>query len=82
MQTDRAIRTSPLPTGRAIRFFEQTQFQRLLGNNLLQSPCLTAKVRHFAARGRTRRVGRQPPLAGFQDAARVGDPLRAVFHPS
>jgi hypothetical protein len=30
-------------------FFEQTQFQRLLGNDLLQNPSLTAKLRHFAA---------------------------------
>ena len=35
MQTDRAIRTLPLPTGRPIRFFQQTQFQRLLSNHLL-----------------------------------------------
>ena len=51
-------------------FFEQTQFQRLFGNNLLQSPGLTAKVRHLAAGGRTRRVARQSPLAGLQELLR------------
>jgi len=48
-------------------FFQQTQFQRLLGNDLLQRPRLTAEVRHLAARGRTRSFTRKTTLAGFQE---------------
>jgi len=51
-------------------FFEQTQFKRLLGDDLLQGPCFTAKVRHFAAGGRTGRVARQPTFAGFKELLR------------
>src|SRR5450631_65581 len=51
-------------------FFEQTQFECLLGNDLLQGPRLTAKVRHLAARGRSCRVARQPTLAGFEELLR------------
>jgi hypothetical protein len=70
MQTDPAIPTSLLRTGRAIRFFEPTKFKLLLGDNLLQGPCFTAKVRHVAAGGRTCRVARQPPFAGFKELLR------------
>ena len=49
-----------LADGAGHTFFEQTQFQRLLGNDLLQRPRLATKIRHLAARGRTGRVARQP----------------------
>src|SRR6266851_887306 len=51
-------------------FFEQTQFKRLFGDNLLQDPRLAAKVRHLAGRRCTRRVARQPTLAGFEELLR------------
>ena len=62
-------------------FFEQTQFKRLLGNDLLQSPRLTAKVRHLAARGRSCRVACQPTFAGFEELLRpaVIKPLGDTF---
>ena len=51
-------------------FFQQAQFQSLFGNDLLQGPGLPPKLRHFAAGGCTRRITRQPTLAGFQELLR------------
>jgi hypothetical protein len=42
----------------------------VLGDNLLQGPRLTAKVRHLAARSRTCRVARQATFAGFEELLR------------
>ena len=49
---------------------EKLEIIRLLGHDLLKGPRFTTKVRHLAARRRTRRVARQPALAGFQELLR------------
>jgi hypothetical protein len=65
-------------------FFQQPQLQRLLGNDLLQSPSLMAKACHFAARGRTGRIASQATFAGLQELLRpaaietFGDPFPAA----
>ena len=48
-------------------FFKQPQFQGLLGDDFLQLPRLPAKVRDLAAGCCTRRIARQPVLAGLQE---------------
>src|SRR6266403_3723855 len=48
-------------------FFEKTQLERLLGNNLLQLSRLTTQILDLAARGRPRRIAGKPPLAGLQE---------------
>jgi hypothetical protein len=59
-----------LADGAGHTFFQQTQFQHLLSDHLLQGPRLTAKVRHLAACRRARRIARQPAFAGLQELLR------------
>src|SRR5271169_531647 len=51
-------------------FFEQAQFERLLGNDLLQGARLTAQVLYLVAGRRPCRVTRQPTLASFEELLR------------
>ena len=75
--------TPRLPHPRSC-FFKQTQFQCLLGHDLLQRPRLTPEVRHLAARRRPRRVARQTTFAGLEELLRpaviktLGDTLPAT----
>jgi hypothetical protein len=66
----RGISHSPSPPSAIMLFFQQTQFKRLLGHDLLQRPRFTAQVRHLAARRCPRRVARQSALASFQELLR------------
>jgi hypothetical protein len=51
-------------------FFEQAQFQGLLGDDLLQGPSFEAKILDLAAGRRTRGISGQTPLAGLQELLR------------
>jgi hypothetical protein len=65
-------------------FFEQSQFERLLGNDLLQFLGLPPQFLDLIARGRPGSVPGKPPLARFQKFLRpavvqaLSDPLAAA----
>ena len=56
-----------LPRGRDHAFFEQPQFQGLLGHDLLQIACLSAQILDLARRRRTCRVARQALLPSLEE---------------
>ena len=77
---------SILPRGPDHAFFGQQQFQNLLSDNFLQIACLTAQVFNLVCRRCTRRITRQPLLAGFKKLLRpavieaLSDPLVSSPH--
>ena len=62
-------------------FFEQPQFEGLLGNHLLQFLRLTPKLSNLIRRGGSGGIPSKPPLAGLEEFLRpavieaFGDPL-------
>jgi len=48
-------------------FFEQTQFQRLFGNDFLKLARFAPEFLHFAGIGCPCRISGQPPLACFEE---------------
>ena len=48
-------------------FFEQTEFERLLGDNFLQITRFTAQIFHLVSRRRADRIARQPPFPSFHE---------------
>src|SRR4029077_17764415 len=65
-------------------FFEQTQFQRLFGDDLLQIAGLAAQLLNDIAGGSPRCITSQPLLAGFEEFLRpvvvkaLGDPFTSA----
>src|SRR4029077_6999329 len=71
---------SPIPDH---AFFEQPQFERLLGDNFLQVLRLAPKLLDLISRRSPRRVAGEPALAGLQELLRPRDihALRDAFAP-
>jgi hypothetical protein len=75
---------SNAPRGADHAFFEKTQFQRLLGHDLLEIAGFTTQVFDFVGRGRAGGIASQPPFPGFQEVLGslvvnpLGNPLTAA----
>ena len=73
-----------MPTGRAIRFFEQAQFERLLGDDLFQVLSFTAERLNLVAGGGAGGIAGKPALASLQElfgpaiVETLGDALAAA----
>ena len=70
MQTDQIIVSKPLAKGARHTFFEQPQFECLLGDNLLQVLRLAPELLDLIGRRGPRRVAGEPALAGLQELLR------------